>query len=657
MFRRPTAEQLRILSLGEDEAALRLNERRYRSLVEATYDAVWLADAEGNLLSDIPRWRGVTGQSPDELLGDGWLRAVHPDDQERVAATWGAAVEARGVYEVEYRICGGDDVVRHLEVRGVPVFGADEDQPLEWIGFIEDVTDQRVLEAALEGERRVLQQVIAQAPAGVGLVWGPEHRYRYFNAPYLDLAPDGRIEVGRSVAEATPEAAALVLPMLDRARAGEAVRTQDLRVPFDDERSFEGHRYYDVTFSPVTEDNGRPGGVLVVAGETTEQVRRRSDLERRLQDERRGAEQLQRALLPEAVHPPDGLEVAVRYLPGGGPGVSVGGDWYDLIPLDEGRVAVVVGDVGGRGVEAARIMAQLRSALRAYVLQDLRPAAALEELSRLCFRLDLVDMTTVGVGIVDRRAGTLTYAGAGHHAPLLRHRDGDAIVLAVHRGPPIGVPAARYVDDVIALPPCSTLVLCTDGLIERRDQPLDGMLDRLRLAIESGPDEPEALADHLLSTMLGGRSPEDDVALLVCRTDPVAADPEVVPTRMTGRFPGVPESVAAIRHELAEMAARCGFDEATIAAVALAVTEAATNAIVHAYEHREGDLEVSAEVVDGELQVVIADTGPGLVPRADSPGLGLGLPLMAHFAARMDVVQRDPGTALHLVFRRGGPAA
>ena len=117
-------------------------------------------------------------------------------------------------------------------------------------------------------------------------------------------------------------------------------------------------------------------------------------------------------------------------------------------------------------------------------------------------------------------------------------------------------------------------------------------------------------------------------------------------------FPARPTQLPRIRRAVGEAARGMGADEAVLVQITLAVTEAATNAIVHAYQERDGDLEVTARLHDDELEVVVADSGPGLAPRADSPGLGFGLPLMAGLAARMDLVQRDPGTAVHLVFRR-----
>ena len=115
-------------------------------------------------------------------------------------------------------------------------------------------------------------------------------------------------------------------------------------------------------------------------------------------------------------------------------------------------------------------------------------------------------------------------------------------------------------------------------------------------------------------------------------------------------IPGTPLGVRRIRHEMAVIADKCGMDAEGIADVRLAVTEAATNAVMHAYANAEGDLRVTATIRDGRLAIVVADTGPGLVERDDSPGLGLGLAIMARLGERLRVVSHPGGTEVHMAF-------
>jgi serine/threonine-protein kinase RsbW len=120
--------------------------------------------------------------------------------------------------------------------------------------------------------------------------------------------------------------------------------------------------------------------------------------------------------------------------------------------------------------------------------------------------------------------------------------------------------------------------------------------------------------------------------------------------RLELAFPAVPVGVAAIRRAMAEVAADCGMDEVGVGNVRLAVSEAATNAVIHAYRAREGEIRVTAEIAGGELRIVVADDGAGVSPRADSPGIGLGLPIIASVARRMHIVSEGRGTEIHLVF-------
>jgi PAS domain S-box-containing protein len=596
----------------------------------------------------MPRWREVTGQSPDELLGLGWLAGVHPDDRPRVATAWRAAVEARGVFATAYRIVGPDRTV-HLDVRGAPVI--EDGEVVEWIGWAADVTDRErtraartELERTLAGERRALEHVVDQAPAAIAVLWGPQHTFRFVNRRYEQLIPGSRALRGRTVAEALPEAAA-ALPLLDRAFAGEEVDARDFAVAFEG-----GHRFYDFTYSPII-DEGRTAGVLVIAVETTDEVNLRAELQRRLGEERELAEQLQRAMLPQQLRPIDGLDVAVRYLPAAVSGV--GGDWYDALPLADGRALLVIGDVAGRGLPAATAMAQLRAAVRAYAVEGSGPADVLHRLSRYCLTLGLADFVTAVVAVVDPAAGRLTWASAGH-PPLLHLPGGGAPpeFLWQADGPPIGAPTPAYETATVELVPGATVVLYTDGLVEERTRSLDETLEDLRRAAGEQHADLDALCDRLVRD----RRQTDDTALLACRRTHVPVAPA-----LERRFPAEAVAVSAVRAAVAEVATACGFDDDHVGRIKLAVSEAATNAVMHAYRDAPapGELAVRAEVRDGELRVVVADDGAGIRPREDSPGLGLGLGLMSALTTRVDFVSSGGGTEVHLAWHltRGGASA
>jgi GAF domain-containing protein len=228
------------------------------------------------------------------------------------------------------------------------------------------------------------------------------------------------------------------------------------------------------------------------------------------------AELFQRAVLPEQLPAPSGVDLAARYLPAG-PGVEVGGDWYDAFGLDDGSLALVIGDVAGHDFDAASTMAQLRNALRAYAFEGETPSAVLRQLNRLLCRTTdpLFASAVVAVLSPDRRR--LTWANAGHLPPLLV-RPGAVESLTEPHGVLLGVRSdVDYPEGAIDLTEGNVLLLYTDGLIERRDEPIDAGLQRLEritaAAAEFGPSA-DAVSERLLERLLAGQARTDDVCLV-----------------------------------------------------------------------------------------------------------------------------------------------
>jgi serine phosphatase RsbU (regulator of sigma subunit)/CheY-like chemotaxis protein len=228
------------------------------------------------------------------------------------------------------------------------------------------------------------------------------------------------------------------------------------------------------------------------------------------------AETLQRSLLPAALPRLEGLQLASRYLPGAA-GSEVGGDWYDAIQLDGGRVALSVGDVVGRGVNAAAIMGQLRVAMRAYALQGLGPAAVMSGLERIMQDLSDDHLATALLMVVDPQTMQVRLANAGHPPPLWVRPDGRSTLVEEAVGPPLNVaPEIAYTEHVLAVEQGDVLFLYTDGLIEERDESLDVGLRRLQDIVEACNGGPEQMCDRALSK-LGAADKNDDVAVLaVC---------------------------------------------------------------------------------------------------------------------------------------------
>jgi hypothetical protein len=214
----------------------------------------------------------------------------------------------------------------------------------------------------------------------------------------------------------------------------------------------------------------------------------------------------------------EGPHLAVRYRPAAG-NLSIGGDWYDVVDLDDGKVALLVGDCVGHGLDAATRMAQLRSASRALLLEGRGPGATLEGLDRFAESIEGAVCTTVLCAVVDPAAGTLTYASAGHPPALLVGGADGPRWLEGGRSAPLCVGGGGEREEATAsITSGALLVLFTDGLVERRGEVLDAGLDRLHQAVLAhDSDDATALADHLLTDL---QDPEDrdDIALVVYRT-------------------------------------------------------------------------------------------------------------------------------------------
>lgn len=239
----------------------------------------------------------------------------------------------------------------------------------------------------------------------------------------------------------------------------------------------------------------------------------------RYERERNISHTFQRNLLPANLPRIDGLKLAARYLPATRD-VEVGGDWYDVVTEGD-RVALVVGDVEGHDLQAAAAMGTLRHALAAFLGEHLRPGESLQRLNRFALRSRLERLATALVVAVDRPAGEVVIASAGHLPPILRTPDGVALA-AVSPAPPLGVDWDEIHETRIPFP-AGDVVAFTDGLVERPPASLIDGLDALIAAVRSGPFSPEAMCDHLLAAMIPSGERLDDVAVVVGATDPATS--------------------------------------------------------------------------------------------------------------------------------------
>ncbi|MBZ4323050.1 PP2C family protein-serine/threonine phosphatase, partial [Streptomyces huiliensis] len=328
-----------------------------------------------------------------------------------------------------------------------------------------------------------VHDVLGQVPALVAVVHGPDHRIAYVNDAYA--ARFGPRTPGAPAREALTELEELgLLALMDQVlRSGKPrtvksrrVTTADTPAGPDGTAGRPRHGYYTFTCTPlrvgVPGDGPPQPGVLIFAADVTDQVEAAERLRTSERRQREAAVTLQRSLLPQELEQPDDLRVAATYQPGGRD-TAVGGDWYDVITLGAGRTALVIGDVMGRGVRAAAVMGQLRTAVRAYARLDLPPHEVLQLLDGLAAEIDATQIATCVYAVHDPNEGRLVYASAGHLPILVRDPEGTVHRAAEPTGPPLGTGGWLHTSGSVPLSPGCSAVLYTDGLVERRDEDID----------------------------------------------------------------------------------------------------------------------------------------------------------------------------------------
>ncbi len=350
------------------------------------------------------------------------------------------------------------------------------------------------------------RDVLDHVPALVALVHGPDHHIAYVNDAYTTAF--GVRPLDAPAREALPELAELgLLPLLDQVLRSGKPRTLKSRKALDG-------RTYTFTCTPVAENGDRDGGVLLFATDVTDHAEAAERLRASERRQRETAVTLQRSLLPQELEQPDDLRIAATYQPGGTE-AAVGGDWYDVITLGGGRTALVIGDVMGRGVRAAAVMGQLRTAVRAYARLDLPPHEVLQLLDGLAAEIDPNQIATCVYAVHDPNEGRLVYASAGHLPILVRDENGTVLRADEPTGPPLGTGGWIHASGSVPLGPGSTAVLYTDGLVERRNEDLDEGIASLERALAGATGTPQVVCDRLVRSAGVTADHDDDVAVLV----------------------------------------------------------------------------------------------------------------------------------------------
>ncbi|WP_461110289.1 SpoIIE family protein phosphatase [Streptomyces calidiresistens] len=360
-----------------------------------------------------------------------------------------------------------------------------------------------------------------------------------------------------------------------------------------------------------------------------------------IDQQRRTAIALQRAILGPS-HLPDGF--AVRYEPAGRP-LEVGGDWYDTITLPDGRIGIVVGDCVGRGLEAATVMGQLRSACRALLLQDAGPAQTLMALDRFAAGIPGAACTTVFCGVLTPETGRLVYSSAGHPPGILVHADGTTHLLEGGRSAPLAVRTGRERSEAeYVVPARATLLLYTDGLVERRRRPLTTGIDQAGEAIQEGRDVAvDDLATRVMERLAPAGGYDDDVALLIYRH----------PAPLEVTFPAESSQLAPVRKALRSWLNQCDLPPGTMQNVLVAAGEACANAIEHGHRDAPGEIvRLRAEAFVDDLRVTIADTGHWKTPQPElNTHRGRGVTLMRALMQQVTITPGPSGTTVDMHLR------
>lgn len=358
------------------------------------------------------------------------------------------------------------------------------------------------------------------------------------------------------------------------------------------------------------------------------------------------AETLQRSLLPDRIAELPGVDIAARYVPATAD-LQVGGDWYDVIPLPDGLVGLAIGDVAGHGLHAAATMVQVRMALRAYALQDPSPASVMYGVHRLVSQLSVPEMVTLLYLVHDPSTGSLSFSNAGH-PPALVVQDGVGTYLTGGLAPPLGVTSeAIFTEATHELAPGATLLLYTDGLVERRGVPItDGLThlaDEVARSVEATPAQDlEELCDHVLAAMIDAHRVADDVAVVALRPT-VSADGSLALA-----LPAEARRLVQVRGAVRRWLRERGIPDDDAAEILVACGEACANAVQHAYSDAAapGPLAVEAHIVEGTLEMCVRDHGRWRAP-VDRGG-GWGLQLMQGLMDDVQVKQSAAGTTVRL---------
>ncbi|GAA0343422.1 SpoIIE family protein phosphatase [Actinoallomurus spadix] len=644
------AELLARVRANVELARLRNHHARWRTaLVESLQEAFFVCDEQGAVVEINAAFTEILGFDAEGLpyapIHPWWPDAEDDPEAHRLVAEAFAGVvsEERGIYTVP--VTHRDGHRMWISVAFNQVQDLDTGQRAT-VGTFRDVTaehyaiQRETAVAALSlrlSQAASLDQALTGALEEVRALWRAGRALAVVfpgagGAPVVtatggDVAWEALTEQHRAALAGLREGPSLA-PATNAAGTAAGVGLEHPHGPMVLWLDLDGHR-------PFT---GQDQTLLsLLAGHLAQGLVRAHQIDQ----QRETAIALQRSILGPA-DLPEGF--AVRYEPAARP-LEVGGDWYDTVPLQDGRIGIVVGDCVGRGLQAATVMGQLRSACRALLLQDPQPDQVLTALDHFAAGVPGAMCTTVFCGILDPQTGHLAYSSAGHPPGIVVYPDGALHLLEGGRSAPLAVrpgSARPYAGHV--LPARATLLLYTDGLVERRRRPLTEGIGMAGEAVQEGRDTGiDVLASQVMTRLAPAGGYDDDVALLLYR--------HPAPLEMT--FPAEATQLAPVRRALRSWLTKCDLPPQMVQNVLVAAGEACANAIEHGHRDAPGDVVyMRAEALVDRMRLTITDSGRWKTPEPEANAhRGRGFALMRAMMQHVTVTPGPDGTTVDMQTR------
>ncbi|MFJ9567511.1 PAS domain S-box protein [Streptomyces fuscichromogenes] len=615
-------------------------EERFRGLLEAAPDAMVIVDDTGTIRLVNAQTEALFGYGreelldrPVELLMPHRFRGQHTVHRDGYAANrqvrpMGAGLDLHGLRK--------DGTEFPVEISLSPLETADG---LLVSAAVRDVSDRKAAEARINELAALVESsqdaILAKTLDGYITYWNAAAQRLYgYTAEEV---------IGRHVSLLSPsELRGDISVLLERLLHGEKVEHfETLRVTKDG-RLLD----VDVTLWPTRDTGGTVVGACAIVRDISDRKRAEAELTALYEQQRHIALTLQRSLMgtPPAI---PGLATASRYRPAT-QGAGVGGDWFDLIPLGAGRVGVLIGDVMGRGLDAAAVMGQLRSAAHALAKTGMQPRQLMQALDTCVEDLDVPDqLVTCCYLTIAPDTGTVTVCSAGH-LPILVAAPGGAVRrLAAQVNAPLGVGDVLYEQSSTSVPPGATLILYTDGLVETPGSDIEVRISELTSVLAGFFTTPtclETAADHVLTRLLPeADSHDDDVTLLLAQLPD--SPPAAVTTDLPAVASSVPEGRAFLSKALLSWDCTGPADEAL-----LLLSETLTNAVQHA----EGPIGLHLCRTPTDLTVEVSDRSPHLPQPRNASGdeeSGRGLFLVRTLADTWGVRPTDEGKTTWFTLR------